>query len=308
MTANYRFIGKRTHRKDGVDIVTGKSQYIDDIRPGPMLHGKVLRSPYPHAKIIEIDTSKAKMAPGIRAVLTHMDVPPWMAGMPRHAPVLDQTVRFVGDAVALVAADTQEQAAAALNLIKVTYKKLPAVFDMDAALAPDAPQLHDRFPGNIVSDFPAYGPNTLTKVIRGDVEKGFEQADFISEGTYGYQNIANPLPIEPPGVIAQWENEQHLTVWSGTQSASWHRWIMQSKMGFPDIRAITTQCGGSFGSKNYAPPVHVICSGFSQNHWKSCKSLLHKGRAFRGFCAATFIPVFRKSRDEKRRNHHSGVW
>ena len=113
--------------------------------------------------------------------------------------------------------------------------------------------MHNAFPNNLVSEFPAFGPKTLSKVVRGDVEKGFEDADCISEGTFGYENIANPLPIEPPGVIAQWEDDHRLTVWSGTQSASWHRWIMQSKMGFPDIRAITTQCGGSFGSKNYAP-------------------------------------------------------
>ena len=283
MSETYRFIGKGTPRKDGIDIVTGKARYIDDIRPGPMLHGKVLRSPFPHAEIKEINTLKAKAAPGVRAVLTHADVPPWMTGMPRHVKVLDQRVRFVGDAVALVAADTLDQAVAALDLIKVVYEKLPAVFDMDSALAPGAPQLHDIFPGNIVSDFPAFGPNTLSKVVRGDVEKGFKDADFISEGTFGYENIANPLPIEPPGVIAQWEDEQRLTVWSGTQSASWHRWIMQSKMGFPDIRAITTQCGGSFGSKNYAPQCMFYAAALAKATGKAVKVCFTKDEHFGAF-------------------------
>ncbi|OGR15375.1 MAG: adhesin [Desulfobacula sp. GWF2_41_7] len=283
MNETYRFIGKGTPRKDGVDIVTGKARYIDDVRPGPMLHGKVLRSPFPHAEIKKIDTVKAKAAPGVRAVLTHADVPPWMTGMPRHVKVLDQRVRFVGDAVALVAADTLEQAVAALDLIKVVYEKLPAVFDMDAALAPGAPRLHDMFPGNVVSDFPAFGPNTLSKVVRGDVEKGFKDADFISEGTFGYENFANPLPIEPPGVIAQWEDEQRLTVWSGTQSASWHRWIMQSKMGFPDIRAITTQCGGSFGSKNYAPQCMFYAAALAKATGKAVKVSYTKDEHFGDF-------------------------
>lgn len=283
MTKKYRFIGKATPRKDGQDIVTGKADYIDDIRPLSMLHGKVLRSPFPHADIKKIDTTRAKAAPGVRAVLTHEDVPPWMTGMPRHVPVLDKRVRFVGDAVAIVAADTLEQATAALDLIKVSYEKLPAVFDMDAALAPDAPQLHDIFPGNIVSEFPAFGPNSLSKVVRGDVKKGFDAADFICEGTFGYENIANPLPIEPPGVIAQWQDEQRLTVWSGTQSASWHRWIMQSKMGFPDIRAITTQCGGSFGSKNYAPQCMFYAAALAKATGKAVKVVFTKDEHFGAF-------------------------
>ena len=284
MTEKYRYIGKATPRKDGVSIVTGKAQYIDDIRPVmPMLHGKVLRSPHPHARITIIDAAEAKKAPGVRAVLTHADVPAWMTGMPRHMPVLDNVVRFVGDAVALVAADSPEQAIAALDLIKVTYEKLPAVFDMDAALAPGAPELHDIFPGNIITDFPAFGPNTISNVMRGNVAEGFAQADFISEGTFGYENIANPLPIEPPGVIAQWEDEHRLTVWSGTQSASWHRWIMQSKMGFPDIRAITTQCGGSFGSKNYAPQCMFYAAALAKATGKAVKVCYSKDEHFGAF-------------------------
>jgi len=82
----------------------------------------------------------------------------------------------------------------------------------------------------------------------GDVDKGFAEADFIGEGTYAYENVLNPLPLELPGVIAEWEGPGRLTVWSATQSASGHRFIVLSKMGFPDIRAISTHCGGSFGS------------------------------------------------------------
>jgi len=253
MSKEYRFIGKRTPRKDALDIVTGKAAYIGDIKKSELLYGKVLRSPYPHARINKIDTAKAEALPGVAAVLTHNNVPDWKTGMPRHVPVLDCKVRFVGDAVAIVAAETEEIANEALDVIDVEYEKLSAVYDVEEAMEPDAPQLHDDFPGNLVPGVQAFGPKTLSEVVFGDVEKGFEEADFVGEGTYGYETIANPLPIEPPGVIARWEDERRLTVWSGTQSASWHRFIMQSKMGFPDIRAIDTQCGGSFGSKNYAP-------------------------------------------------------
>lgn len=253
MTNDYRFIGKPTPRKDALEIVTGKAKYIDDIKKSEMLHGKILRSPYPHAEIKKIETAKAEALPGVMVVLTYENVPNWKTGMPRHVPVLDGKVRFVGDAVAIVAAETVEIANEALELIDVEYEQLPAVYDVEEAMRPDAPQLHDDFPRNLAIAFPAFGPKTMSEVVFGDVEKGFEEADFIGEGTYGYENIPNPLPIEPPGVIARWEDENRLTVWSGTQSASWHRFIMQSKMGFPDIRAIDTHCGGSFGSKNYAP-------------------------------------------------------
>ena len=164
MSKDYRFLGKATPRKDAVEIVTGKAQYIDDIRPAVMLHGKVLRSPYPHAEIRRIDTAKAEAAPGVKAVLTFKNVPSWRTGMPKHVPVLDSRVRFVGDAVALVAAETPEAATGALELIEVAYKKLSAVYDMEAAAEPGAPLLHDAFPNNLVDGFPAFGPKTLSKI------------------------------------------------------------------------------------------------------------------------------------------------
>jgi len=254
MSKEYRFIGKRTPRKDALEIVTGKAKYIGDIKKSALLYGKILRSPYPHAEITRIETDKSEALPGVAAVLTYKNVPDWKTGIPRHIPVLDRKVRFVGDAVAIVAAETAEIASESLGLIEIEYEQLPPVYDVEEAMELDAPQLHDDFPRNLMPlDIPTFGPKTLSEVVMGDVEKGFGEADVIAEGTYGYENIANPLPIEPPGVIARWEDENRLTVWSGTQSASWHRFIMQSKMGFPDIRAIDTQCGGSFGSKNYAP-------------------------------------------------------
>ena len=252
MGEEYRYIGKATPRKDAQEIVTGKAQYIDDIRLPEMLYGRVLRSPYPHANIKSIDTSKAEKLPGVKAVLTYKNIPEWEVGVPPHMRVLDSKVCFVGDAVSLVAAETEEIAEEALELIDVEYEELPAVYDVEEAMKPDAPQLYTQFPSNV---FPrgcrVYGPKALQEVVIGDVEEGFREADFVAEGTCAYENITNPLPPEPPGVIANWEGPNQLTILVASQSAVMNRWIWLPFMGLVDIRAIGTQCGGSYGTKNY---------------------------------------------------------
>jgi CO/xanthine dehydrogenase Mo-binding subunit len=280
----YRFLGKPTPRKDALEIVTGKADFIDDVKLPAMLYGKVLRSPYPHANILQIDTTKAEALSGVQAVLTYKNVPEWRTGIPRHVRVLDRKVRFVGDAVALVAAETEERAAEALELIEVEYETLPAVYDVEEAIQPDAPQLYDEFPRNLVPlDVRVFGPKSLKEVVMGDVEKGFSEAEFIGEGTYSYENLANPLPIEPPGVIAEWEGPEKLTVWSATQSASWHRFIMLSKMGFPDIRTISTHCGGSFGSKNYSAQPLFYAAALAKAAARPVKIMYTKEEQFGAF-------------------------
>ncbi|MGD9238860.1 MAG: xanthine dehydrogenase family protein molybdopterin-binding subunit [Desulfobacterales bacterium] len=280
----YRYIGKATQRKDAVGIVTGKAQYIDDVELPRMLHGKVLRSPYPHALIKQIDTSSAEKSRGVKAVLTYNNVPRWMTGTPRHVRVLDEKVRYVGDAVALVAAETAAMAHDALALIEVTYEQLPAVYDVEDALKPDAPQLYDDFPGNLLPlDVPVFGPDTLSAIELGDVEQGFADSDFISEGTFSYENIPNPLPIESPGVIAEWSEPNHLTVWSAIQCASWHRHMMMPRMGFPDIRTIGTQCGGSFGSKNYSTQPMLYAAALAQATGRPVKVCFSKEEHFGAF-------------------------
>jgi len=253
MPDRYRFIGKTTARKDALEIATGKADFIDDIKLPDMLYGKVLRSPHPHANIKDIDTKRAESFPGVKAILTYRNVPDWMGGNPNHVKVLDRKVRFVGDAVALIAAESEQIAEEALELVAVDYELLQAIYDVEEAIKPGAPQLYEEFPGNLIPvAFPGFGPKSLTELVFGNMEKGFREADFISEGTYAYDTIPNPLPIEPPGVIARWEAPDKFTIWSATQSASWHRFVMLSKMGFPEIRSISTHCGGSYGSKNYA--------------------------------------------------------
>jgi xanthine dehydrogenase molybdenum-binding subunit len=247
----YRYIGKSTQRKDAVDVVTGATRYLNDIKFPNLLYGKVLRSPHPHALIKNIDKSRAEKLPGVKAVLTWEDVPDWKGGTPRVVRILDRKVRYVGDAVALVAATTEEVAKEALGLITVEYEPLAAVFDVEEALQPDAPQLYDELPGNIVTaGFPAYGPKSLREVVTGDVEQGFREADVISEGTFGYENIPNPIPPEPPGAVAIWEEPSRVTLWVSNQSSYLDKIVLFHVFGRKvEVRTQGAACGGSFGTK-----------------------------------------------------------
>ena len=248
----YRYIGKPTPRKDAADIVTGAARFIDDIKIPGILYAKVLRSPHAHAEIKRIDTGKAAKLRGVKAVLTHENVPDWKGGIPiPHRSVLDRRVRFVGDGVALIAAVSEEVAQEALELVEVEYVLLPAVYDVDEAIKPGAVQLYDEYPHNVLpAGCPFFGPTHLKEIARGDVEKGFQEADVVAEGTYGYENVPNPLPPEPPGVIVKWDGPDRITVISSSQCPSMIKMKVGRYMGFPEFRSIGVQCGGSYGSKN----------------------------------------------------------
>jgi xanthine dehydrogenase molybdenum-binding subunit len=249
--STYRFIGKPTRRRDALEVVTGATQYLNDIRFTNLLYGRVLRSPHPHALIRRIDKSRAEGLPGVKAVLTWEDVPDWRGGTPRIVRVLDRKVRFVGDAVALVAAITEEIAKEALGLIVVEYERLPAVFDAEEAMKPGAPRLYEELPNNIVTPgMPTFGPNSLKEVVMGDVEQGFREADAITEGTFGYENIPNPIPPEPPGAVAYWEEPNRVTLWVSNQASYLDKIILSHVFGRKvEVRTHGAACGGSFGTK-----------------------------------------------------------
>jgi CO/xanthine dehydrogenase Mo-binding subunit len=248
---NYRYIGKPIHRRDAVDVVTGAALFLDDRKFPNLLHGKILRSPHAHALIKKIDKSKAVELPGVKAVLTWEDIPDWRGGTPRKLRILDKKVRYVGDAVALVAATTDEITEHALDLIEVEYEVLPAVLDIDSALKPGAPVVHDEYPGNVIpGGTAAFGPNCLKGVIKGDVEKGFAEADVISEGTFGYENIPNALPPEPVGAVAVWEEPNKVTVWGTSQAPYMDKitlfHVLKREV---EVRCIGSHVGGSYGTK-----------------------------------------------------------
>ena len=171
MTKELSVIGRRLPLKDAEDKVAGRVQYAVDFSVARMLHAKVLRSPYPHARIVNIDTSIAEMLPGVEAIITHKDVPKeeWMdQGGSYKGRVLNEIVRFVGDEVAAVAAITKPIAEEALKLIKVEYEQLPHVFDVEEAMKPDSPQ--------VIPDGNVRRP---TYFEWGDIEKGFEESDVV---------------------------------------------------------------------------------------------------------------------------------
>jgi xanthine dehydrogenase molybdenum-binding subunit len=145
MTNEYRYIGKSVPRQDSLAVVTGRSEFVGDLKFPDLLHGKVLRSPHAHAKIKEIDTRLAERLPGVEAVITWKTIDDWVFGNPPIFRVLDSKVRYVGDAVALVAAKTEDIAQEALKKIQVTYEVLPAVLDDFEALEPGAPNSMIRY-------------------------------------------------------------------------------------------------------------------------------------------------------------------
>ena len=250
MEQGSRFINEDTCRKDAEDIVRGKAEFIDDLTIPHMLCGKVLRSPYSHAEIKNINLERAQKLEGVKAVLTYENVPSWKGGFPPHIPVLDKKVRFVGDAVALVAAETEEAAEEALELIEVEYEPLQAVYDPEEAVKPEAPQLYEEFPGNVFPlAFPWFGENSLQDVVLGDVERGFAEADIVVEGTCKYENIPNPIPPEPPGAVAYWEGPEDLIVWTSSQCPYMLKTILHYTMGRIRVRCIAPHCGGSYGTK-----------------------------------------------------------
>ena len=249
----YRHLGKKVERISGRDFVTGKAVYARDAKVPRMLYGKVLRSPYAYAKIKSIDTSKAEALEGVRAVLTYKNCPDWVMGMPfPHKRIFEDTAKYVGDAIAAVAAETQDIADEAVDLIEVEYEVMKPILTFKEALADDAPQLYPEFPHNTV-------PSHIFEEIGfgyqglhyGDVEKGFAEADLIIEKTVELKNGQNPLPHEAPGVIADW-NKEDLLLRGSLSSAGLCKMMNAPFMKIPisGMRVVPDCVGGSFGSKH----------------------------------------------------------
>ena len=246
--------------QDVVDRVTGRARYTDDVTFPGMLYGRTLRSRYPHARILSIDTGRARALSGVQAVLTAADIP----GENIHGlvfldwPVLcavGEKVRYMGDAVAIVAADTPEIAAAALGLIEVAYEPLPVVADPVFANTPEAPLLHEnREDGNLLKHI---------KVRHGDMEQGFAEADVIIERTYRTPTTEHAF-LEPEcsiGVPAGYDAEHDkVTVYVGSQIPYQDRNQIARALGLPDeaVRVRGMLIGGGFGGKeDIAGQIHA---------------------------------------------------
>lgn len=241
---DYAVIGKSVPKIDGREKVTGAAKYTGDLNFPNMLYGKILTSPHAHAKIISIDTSEAEKLPGVKAVITHKDVPSLKYGISparwdENIFCIDK-VRFVGDKVAAVACIDEETCYKAMKLIKVEYEVLPAVLDPLTAMDEGQPQVHDEYPRNI---------NTEIHQNFGDVEQAFKDAHYVRTDRFNGQRTYQ-CPIEPHSAISMWQDGK-LTVYSSTQSPHYFQHYIAREFGMKmgDVRVLKTYVGGGFGGK-----------------------------------------------------------
>ncbi|MBY4947229.1 xanthine dehydrogenase family protein molybdopterin-binding subunit [Cupriavidus respiraculi] len=235
-------VGVSTPQVTAREKVLGRAQYAGDIKLPGMLHAKVLRSPYPHARIVRIDTAAAAALPGVRLVVTGADTPARRWGIHRKEQRILATdvVRFTGEEVAALVAVDEETARDALDLIHVEYEVLPAVLSTDEALAPGAVQVQPDT-GNVAHRI---------QIARGDVEAGFAQAAAVYEATYEVQS-QYPGYLEPMATVAATDGNDRLTVWTSTQSVFLARARLAEALDRPasTIRVIQATTGGGFGGK-----------------------------------------------------------
>lgn len=251
--AEFTVIGKSVPRVDAVEKVTGKGEYASDIKFPGMLHGKVLRSPHSHARVLRVDTTAVERLPGVRAVIKKEDVPRTLFNcasyppstelfyLPKDQYIFDEKVRFRGEAVAAVAAECEEVALEALELIKVEYEELPAIFSPEEAMKPEAPLIHE-VKNNIVFCLP---------IEKGDVEKGFKEADIILADRYTLSRVHH-CTMEPNGVsLAYFDNSGRLNLWAGCQAPHNVRRLLSEVLGIPVSKILVSRlnAGGSFGGR-----------------------------------------------------------
>jgi len=245
MTTKHSVIGKKVPRVDGRDMVTGRTKYVNDFCLPGMLFGKILRSPYAHAKIIDIDTSRAKQLPGVLAVITAEDIPIVKFG--RDHGMEDETalavnkVRYAGEPVAAVAAVDENTAQEAIELINVVYEELPTLLDPEEAMKPDAPLIHEEYPDNI-----------RHRVFRefGDIEKAFKESDYIREDKIKTPMVQNAT-IATRCCLADYSpTTGKLTMYTDTQNP-YHGRPLATILGIPleNIRFVMPIVGGSFGGR-----------------------------------------------------------
>lgn len=250
-TGEMAIVGSRTPRIDGAQRVTGRARYTQDIVLPGMLHARFLRSPHARARVNRVDASRALTAPGVRGVLHRFNVP--KAAFRGEETIFRAEVRFVGDEVAAVCADSAEAADAAMRLIDVDYEVLPHVVDLEDAIADGAPRLEEK--GNI-SDSGSHA--------RGDSKRALSGADFVVEGTYRTSTqLHNSL--ETHGAVAQWDGER-LTVWESTQHVFGVRQGLHAALGLPysRLRVICEYMGGGFGSKGGVGKYTIVAALFSR--------------------------------------------
>jgi len=244
MTA-YDVINGRAPRLDAPAKATGRAVYVDDIKLPGMLYGALLQSPYAHARILNIDVSKALRLPGVKSVVTAEDagMVPYGVSPARYDETLfvKDRARYVGDEIAAVAAVDLETALEAVSLIEVDYEELPAVFSVEEALAESAPQLHDKYPRNVCAE---------VHQEFGNVGQAFSECDLIRTDTF-VNKRQDAAFLEPNGVVADFDRNGYLTLHSSTQVPHYVMRIIAMVLGIPvgKVRVVKPYVGGGFGPK-----------------------------------------------------------
>jgi CO/xanthine dehydrogenase Mo-binding subunit len=261
----YKVIGTQVPRPELNGKATGDAQYTGDVQLPGMLWGKILRSPFSHARIVSIDTSKAEALPGVHVVLTGDDVKGIRFGRGyRDAPVLAPgRVRFVGDRVAAVAAESTAIAQDAVNLIDVQYEELPAVFDPLEALQPDAPVIHPELNEYIGLPKPVDPPSNafaVDLVERGEVEAGFASADVIVENTFTVSRVHQAY-IEPHSCVAWLDDSGKMQLWAPNKNPHGLGQTVARALGIESdqINVNPVVVGGDFGGKGAAMEEPLCC-------------------------------------------------
>ncbi|HUX86833.1 MAG TPA: xanthine dehydrogenase family protein molybdopterin-binding subunit [Chloroflexota bacterium] len=262
-----KFVGERVRRREDPRLITGQATYVDDVPLVGALHMAVLRSPHANARIVRVDASGAEKAPGVVAVVTSANVRDFCGQLPaagsvdgwreaRRWPLATDYVRFVGDPVAAVVAESREAARDALELISVDYEPLPAAIDIEAAAKPGAPKVYADFDDNV-----AY----VSSKKGGDFDKALRDADQVVKARIVNQRLV-PMAMEPRCVAAEYRgNPGELTVWSSTQNPHQLRTHLAKILEIPEIRvrAIAPEVGGGFGAKIELYPEDLLTAAFS---------------------------------------------
>jgi len=267
-------IGESIPMLDSEARVTGAVEYLVNLRLPAMLVGKVVRSRVPHARLVTVDTRQAEHVPGVVAVLTGADLGPaalYGVSIKDQGVVAIDRVRFVGEAVAVIAAENLDAAEEAALLVDVEYEELPAVFDAREAIRPDAPTLHDRFPNNLFKH---------AKLRHGDTEAGFAEADEVFEDTFT-SPPAQQASLEPHVAAAQWDGER-LTVWSATQAPFMVRRVLAELFGLdPDrVRVIASPLGGGYGGKGHVRIEPLVAALARKTGGRPVKIVLSRAEEF----------------------------
>jgi CO/xanthine dehydrogenase Mo-binding subunit len=252
--SSLRVVGHDVRRVDGIEKVTGAARYIADVKLAGTLEARVLRSPYPHARIVNIDTSRARALPGVFAVVTGEDTPKrrWGSFQNDQYVLAVEKVRYVGDEVAGVAALDEATAEEALSLIDVEYEELPAVFDPVEAMAEGAPQIHEQKPRNISSHF---------VVVRGDPDAAMASADLVLED-YFESRVQWHAAMETIGSVAEFSPRGRLTVYMNSATIFMARTRIAWALGLDmsNVRVVQSAVGGAFGGKSCDDNNAMICA------------------------------------------------